>query len=112
MIQRIQTLFLILLIGCNISTFCFPLWQKIEFDLENKNQASKIVTGYIYEIVNDDLTTNETILIRSFHINILLVISILLAIYSIFKYNNRLTQIKIGTLNAMLLSGTIFIKAA
>jgi len=36
MIQRIQTLFLILLIGCNISTFCFPLWQKIEFDLENK----------------------------------------------------------------------------
>ena len=108
MIQRIQTLLLILLIGCNISTFYFPLWQKIEFDLENKNQASKIVTGYIYEIVNDDLTTNETILIRSFHINILLVISILLAIYSIFKYNNRLTQIKIGTLNSILLSGIIF----
>ena len=72
MIQRIQTLFLILLIGCNITTFYFPLWQKIEFDLENKNQASKIVTGYIYEIVNDDLTTDQTILIRSFHINILL----------------------------------------
>ena len=107
MIQRIQTLFLILLIGCNISTFCFPLWQKIEFDLENKNQASKIVTGYIYEIVNDDLTTNETILRRRFHINILLVISILLAIYSIFKYNNRLTQIKIGTLNSILFFGII-----
>ena len=108
MIQRIQTLLLILLIGCNISTFYFPLWQKIEFDLENKNEASKIVTGYIYKIINDDLTTDETILIGSFHISILLVISILLAIYSIFKYNNRLTQIKIGTLNSMLLSGTIF----
>lgn len=108
MIQRIQTLFLILLISCNISTFYFPLWQKIEFDLENKNEASKIVTGYIYEIINDNLTTDETILIRSFHISILLVISILLAIYSIFKHNNRLTQIKIGTLNSILLSGTIF----
>ena len=59
MIQRIQTLLLILLISCNISTFYFPLWQKIEFDLENKNEASKIVTGYIYEIINDDLTTDE-----------------------------------------------------
>ena len=108
MIQRIQTLFLILLISCNISTFYFPLWQKIEFDLENKNEASKIVTGYIYEIINDNLTTDETILIRSFHISILLVISILIAIYSIFKHNNRLTQIKIGTLNSILLSGTIF----
>ena len=72
MIQRIQTLFLILLISCNISTFYFPLWQKIEFDLENKNEASKIVTGYIYEIINDNLTTNETIFIGSFHISILL----------------------------------------
>ena len=45
MIQRIQTIFLILYIGALVSTFFFPVWQKISFD-EN-NSVVTIITGYV-----------------------------------------------------------------
>ena len=45
MIQRIQTIFLILYIGALVSTFFFPVWQKISFD-EN-NSVDTIITGYV-----------------------------------------------------------------
>ena len=45
MIQRIQTIFLILYIGALVSTFFFPVWQKISFD--KNNSVETIITGYV-----------------------------------------------------------------
>jgi len=45
MIQRIQTIFLILYIGALVSTFFFPVWQKISFD--GNNSVDTIITGYV-----------------------------------------------------------------
>ena len=41
MIQRIQTIFLILYIGALVCTFFFPVWQKISFDQRLKLHGSK-----------------------------------------------------------------------
>ena len=57
MIQRIQTLFLILFIGSIITTFFFPAWQKIEMD-DNNEKVKIIVTGSISStnfIENDNI---------------------------------------------------------
>ena len=60
MIQRIQTLFLILFIGSIITTFFFPAWQKIEMD-DNNEKVKIIVTGSISStnfIENDNIIIN------------------------------------------------------
>ena len=100
MIQRIQTLFLILYIGALVSTFFFPIWQKISFD-EN-NAIDVIVTGYIsgVDFNNGDIS----VLYDNFIISGLVIISCIVAAFSIFSYKNRLNQIKLGALNSFLTS--------
>ena len=46
MIQRIQTIFLILFIGSITTSFFFPVWQKIEM-IDNSEGVDIIVTGYV-----------------------------------------------------------------
>ena len=101
MIQRIQTLFLILFIGSIITTFFFPAWQKIEMD-DNNEKIKIIVTG---SISSTNFIENDNIIIYDhFYISGTLIICCLLALYSIFSYKNRLTQIKIGTINSLFTS--------
>ena len=105
MIQRIQTLFLILFIGSIITTFFFPAWQKIEMG-DNNEKVKIIVTG---SISSTNFIENDKIIIYDhFYISGTLIICCLLALYSIFSYKNRLTQIKIGTINTLFTSLVIF----
>ena len=101
MIQRIQTLFLILYIGALVSTFFFPVWQKISLNDET-NSIEIIVTGYISGV---DFNNGDTsILYDNFIISGLVIISCIVAAFSIFSYKNRLNQIKLGALNSFLTS--------
>ena len=101
MIQRIQTLFLILYIGALVSTFFFPVWQKISLNDET-NSIEIIVTGYISSV---DFNNGDTsVLYDNFIISGLVIISCIMAAFSIFSYKNRLNQIKLGALNSFLTS--------
>ena len=101
MIQRIQTLFLILYIGALVFTFFFPVWQKISLNDET-NSIEIIVTGYISSV---DFNNGDTsVLYDNFIISGLVIISCIVAAFSIFSYKNRLNQIKLGALNSFLTS--------
>ena len=100
MIQRIQTLFLILYIIALVSTFFFPIWQKISFD-EN-NAIDVIVTGYISGV--DFNNGDSSVLYDNFLISGLVIVSCIVAALSIFSYKNRLNQIKLGALNSFITS--------
>ena len=101
MIQRIQTLFLILYIGALVSTFFFPVWQKISLNDET-NSIEIIVTGYISSV---DFNNGDTsVLYDNFIISGLVIISCIVAAFSIFSYKNRLNQIKLVALNSFLTS--------
>jgi len=101
MIQRIQTLFLILYIGALVSTFFFPVWQKISLNDET-NSIEIIVTGYISSV--DFNNGDISVLYDNFIISGLVIISCIVAAFSIFSYKNRLNQIKLGALNSFLTS--------
>ena len=104
MIQRIQTLFLILYIGALVSTFFFPVWQKISLNDET-NSIEIIVTGYISSV---DFNNGDTsVLYDNFIISGLVIISCIVAAFSIFSYKNRLNQIKLGALNSFLTSVSV-----
>ena len=101
MIQRIQTLFLILYIGALVFTFFFPVWQKISLNDET-NSIEIIVTGYISGV---DFNNGDTsVLYDNFIISGLVIISCIVAAFSIFSYKNRLNQIKLGALNSFITS--------
>ena len=101
MIQRIQTLFLILYIVALVSTFFFPVWQKISLNDET-NSIEIIVTGYISGV---DFSNGDTsVLYDNFIISGLVIISCIVAAFSIFSYKNRLNQIKLGALNSFITS--------
>ena len=101
MIQRIQTLFLILYIGALVFTFFFPVWQKISLNDET-NSIEIIVTGYISGV---DFNNGDTsVLYDNFIISGLVFISCIVAAFSIFSYKNPLNQIKLGALNSFITS--------
>ena len=108
MIQRIQTIFLILYIGALVSTFFFPVWQKISFD--GNNSVDTIITGYVtttkveLAFLVDFNSEDSSILYDNFFIAGLVIGSCIIALISIFSYKNRLNQIKLGALNSLITS--------
>ena len=105
MIQRIQTIFLILFIASIISSFFFPVWQKIEFEDDNEKVAT-IITGFIFNSVYEENNKNK--IYDNFYESGVLILCCFLSIYSIFNYKNRLTQIKFGTINSFFTSIVVF----
>ncbi len=101
MIQRIQTIFLFLYIAALISTFFFPVWQKISFD-DQTNEVDVIVTGHVSSVVYEK--AGDAIIIDNFWVGGFIIIACIVAAMSIFSFRNRLTQIKLGTLNSLFTS--------
>ena len=101
MIQRIQTIFLFLYIAALISTFFFPVWQKISFN-DQTNEVDVIVTGHVSSVIYDK--AGEAIIYDNFWVGGFIIIACIVAAMSIFSFGNRLTQIKLGTLNSLFTS--------
>ena len=102
MIQRIQTIFLFLYSAALISTFFFPVWQKVSFD-DQTNEVDVIVTGHVSSVVYDK-AGDAIIIIDNFWVGGFIIITCIVAAMSIFSFRNRLTQIKLGTLNSLFTS--------
>ena len=100
MIQTVQSIFLLVLGVCMILSIIFPSWQKAG------NQVGEIVTlnAVSLEHVQDGTVANST---PTFYIAILAVASALVAFYSLSQFKNRLTQIKLGALNSLLMAGVL-----
>ena len=113
MIQRIKSIFLLLLTISLFSTYFFPLSEKIIYTNENNIMAIKEKeTLYIYELVYEQyISENDpsAILYPRPYILVLIFIAGGLSFYSIFQYNNRINQIKIGAINSIIMSVTIAI---
>ena len=113
MIQRIQSIFLLLVTISLFSTYFFPLSEKIVYTNENNIMAiQEKETLYIYELVYEQyISENDpsAILYPRPYILVLIFIAGGLSFYSIFQYNNRINQIKIGAINSIIMSVTIAI---
>lgn len=97
-----------------------PIWQKeakAGDSLNIKEKEKVILTALNVSLVQSQATTDSTALIykskeSAWYIAMLTIISAIVAITSIFRYNNRLLQLKLGVLNTVLISaviGTIFL---
>ncbi|CAN5323856.1 DUF4293 domain-containing protein [soil metagenome] len=107
MIQRVQSIFLFLVSLCMFLMIFFPLWEKISVE----DQQVVTLTAFTLTHYSIDTTTEAPPVVinqrQTFFIAILAVIAALVALYSIFQYRNRLTQMKLGALNSLLMGITL-----
>ena len=104
MIQRIQSIFLLIVSVTMVSMLFFQMWQ-ISLESENRN----IILTPIYSL---DKTEGQDVIMTTFPYTIIGIIALLsgiVALVEIFKYKNRLTQIKLGALNALLISASLVV---
>ncbi|MFC2123724.1 DUF4293 domain-containing protein [Bacteroidota bacterium] len=102
MIQRIQSIFLLLVAAGMTLFLIFPLWIKFNAD-----------TGELYQITacqlnHIDGSGNESKIYFPYIISAgLAFLSIVVALFEIFQYKNRLNQIKMGAINSLIMAGAL-----
>ncbi len=103
MLQRVQTLFLMSVILCMVLSLFFPIWQKADLD---QDTLFKVYALYGKEVKPDG---TEAVLeyFPYLLVGIFAIASAGVALVEIFQYNNRLTQIKMGALNSLLMSSVL-----
>ncbi|MDQ3393798.1 MAG: DUF4293 domain-containing protein [Bacteroidota bacterium] len=108
MIQRVQSIFLFLVGMCMFLVLFFPLWEKVSIE----DQQVATLSAYSLTLYTIDTTTLETAPgliseMQTYYIAIVSILAALVAFYSIFKYKNRLTQMKLGALNSLLMAAVL-----
>jgi hypothetical protein len=89
--QRIQTVFLVIVILVLLVSLIFPIWSA------DVNGEARVLTGFYY-LSNGAYQYNPYSLTAIFAIA-----AATIALTEITKFKNRLTQIKLGALNSLLL---------
>jgi len=105
MIQRIQTLFLIGIAVCMGLMLNFTIWAENNVDgteqmVLNAFESKKVALPYDAAVA--PLASQSNIYIAG-----LAILAALVAIYSIFQFKNRLSQMKLGALNSLLMAATL-----
>jgi hypothetical protein len=99
MIQRVQSLFLVVAVVCLVAALFFPVWQK----LDTKDQSGVILKTTHTEVYTpDNSMTKETF--PAVVLGILAVAAIVITLVEIFQYRSRLTQMKLGAVNSLFLA--------
>jgi peptidoglycan/LPS O-acetylase OafA/YrhL len=100
MIQRVQTIFLFVVVVCMVLALFLPTWQKASAD--SNEIANLNFFNLSYQKEKSPAKTTAT-----FYLAILAVTAALTAGYSIFRYDNRRLQMGLGLLNSLLMIGVL-----
>jgi len=96
MIQRIQSVFLLIMALIMLTMLFLPIWVKGNPDTEELVVLNSFNLTHSQGLVKEVVAQKSTI-----YISILVSLSAGLSIFSIFQYKNRLNQIKLGALNSI-----------
>ncbi len=103
MIQRIQTLFLFFVVVCMILFLVLPFWS-----LTHPATGESYQLYALYMIHQPCASGALSQIYYPYGISgILAVLAIIVAVFEIFRFKNRLTQIKLGLLNSLLITGSL-----
>ena len=99
MIQRIQSVFLLLLALAMGSVLALPLWHKL--DPQSGQELTLTAFNLTFTGANPHPAQS------TWPIAALALASAAVAVLEIFQFRNRLTQLKLGSLNLLLIASTI-----
>lgn len=109
MIQRIQTV-LLLLIAIAMAMMPFTnIWG----ELDQSNDQLRLLSGFKLEVIDTNGTisdpSDDTVISSEskWYIGAMAFAASIIAFISIFSFKNRLTQMKLGALNALIMAATL-----
>ena len=103
MIQRIQSIFLLLSSICMILFLFIPVWLKLD---PASGEMYKVFSIYLLYQASTDSGLQYIYLPYTYSGGVA-ALTVLISWIEIFQYRNRLTQIKLGTLNSLLMTGSL-----
>ncbi len=102
MIQRVQTIFLSLIVLLMIATLFTRGWHKTATDSGAQAELTAFQLTYVPGEEEAPPRQETTI-----YIALLALSAAALATYEIFSYRNRMRQMKLGALNSLLMAGVV-----
>lgn len=107
MIQRVQTLFLLGVIICMTLAIVFPAWEKTD----TQSGVKFMLDAFHWTEYSQDKSDADLWVLAetkpTFYLGGLNAIVSLIALFSIFQFNKRVFQIKLGAMNAFLMMASI-----
>jgi len=100
MIQRVQSLFLAGVVVCLAASLFFPVWEKID----SETNAGAILKAFYTEIRTQDGSVTQEFF-PTVALSALAVTGMVIALFEIIGYRNRVNQMKLGALNSLVLAG-------
>ena len=101
MIQRIQTIFLLVVVAALITFNFFPYWES----QPNEDGASHVLMPYAYLVLEGEASTPAFGLFSV--VAGLSILAAVIGIIEIFQFKNRMTQMKIGALNSVIMTAVL-----
>ena len=101
--QRVQTIFLLLVAISMFLMFFFPLWEKVP---PEENVLHRI-TAFYYEVISEQQDVAERVYFPYTLIGVLAGLAIGIALFEITMFKNRLTQMKLGAFNSLVMAGSL-----
>jgi len=99
MIQRIQTIFLILVIALMAAFLALPIWGKMDTDSGEVYEIKALALVHIPSEGAEPILRYTPFAI----VGGVAVLIILVTLFSIFKYKNRVLQMQLGMVNSILI---------
>lgn len=109
MIQRIQTIFLLGVAVLMGMTNAYYIWGEQSADQETvatlTSMKMKVIdtAGTISDLSDDTIIRED----GTWYIGALSIVAALIAIFSVLQFKNRLNQMKLGALNALVMAATL-----
>ena len=104
MLQRVQSLFLLGVAICMGLLLLVNIWE----ETMTEQQKVLVLDAYAIESVSLNSETGEpTVAVSAWPIAVLATLAMATAFFEIFRYRNRLLQIKLGLLNSLLIGGAL-----
>lgn len=102
MIQRVQSVFLLLVTISMVTSTLFPIWLQV-----NPDQTQSMEMTAWYTTITDTVDGSIISQSNNIYIGIVAIISAALAIYSLLQYKNRKKQLLINMINALMMGSTL-----
>ncbi len=100
MIQRIQSVFLLLLVLAMLSVLALPLWHKV--DPQSGQQLTLTAFSLAFTDARNPHPASTTWLIAT-----LAAAAAAVAAFEVFQFKNRMLQLRLGAINVLLITATI-----
>ncbi|QJX46860.1 DUF4293 domain-containing protein [Hymenobacter taeanensis] len=101
MIQRIQSVFLLLLSLAMLSVLFLPIWSKTD------PVSGQTLVMTAFQLAYENTDAGMSVSMSTWPVAALAAASTLVALFEIFQFRNRFTQLKLGMVNFLLIVATI-----